>query len=356
MPSLSERDLNGLLEIVGEIHHAEDRPSFRAALIDVLPRVIPAPIISYNEVGWDGRPGVTLVVPELSPDHHELWRRLAYQNPLLERYFATRDGRAYRFSDVVAMPELRALELYRELYRPSGVEHQIAVILPAPPDLIVGVVLSGPEDFTDAQRLVLDLARPHIIQAFANATLLESLRDVLAALTAGLEDSSEAVVVVDADERVQHSTAAGRSAVRLLTGREPMTGDLLPPQLRAPSLLQTNRAVLRVAGGSPVVVRRVAAERGASTVVVFDRGPRHASRALLEGLGLTAREAEVLQAMMRGESTEAISAELGITSRTVYKHAERIFSKLGVSARVAAVSAAWAALDAAPGGGSPDSV
>src|SRR4051812_15294741 len=142
MPTLPERELSGLLEIIGEVHHAEDRASFRAALADVVPRVIPAPIFSYNEVGWDGRPGVSVVRPEQSPEVYETWARLAPQNPLLKHYLATRDGRANRFSDVISRRELHALEIYRELYRPMGVEHQLAVTLPAPPGLVVGVVLS----------------------------------------------------------------------------------------------------------------------------------------------------------------------------------------------------------------------
>ena len=80
---------------------------------------------------------------------------------------------------------------------------------------------------------------------------------------------------------------------------------------------------------------------------MFERGPRRPSRELLEALGLTRRQAEVLAAMMRGTSTDAIAAELGIATATVYKHAEQIFVRLGVNDRLAAVSAAWAALDAA---------
>ena len=55
--SLPERELHGLLEVLGEAHHAEDLAGFRAALLDVLPRVIPAAYTSYNEVGADGRRG-----------------------------------------------------------------------------------------------------------------------------------------------------------------------------------------------------------------------------------------------------------------------------------------------------------
>ena len=79
--------------------------------------------------------------------------------------------------------------------------------------------------------------------------------------------------------------------------------------------------------------------------MMFERGARGVSRSLLTSLGLSPREAEVLQAMMRGSSTAAIATQLKVTNKTVYKHAERIYAKLGVNDRIAAVSAAWAALD-----------
>ncbi len=56
MSTLPERELHGLLELLGEVHHAETLAGFRTALLDVLPRVIPAAYTSYNEVSADGRP------------------------------------------------------------------------------------------------------------------------------------------------------------------------------------------------------------------------------------------------------------------------------------------------------------
>ena len=50
--------------------------------------------------------------------------------------------------------------------------------------------------------------------------------------------------------------------------------------------------------------------------------------------------------MMRGRATAEIAAALAISPRTIHKHAERIYDKLGVHDRIAAVSAAWSALDA----------
>jgi DNA-binding CsgD family transcriptional regulator len=57
---------------------------------------------------------------------------------------------------------------------------------------------------------------------------------------------------------------------------------------------------------------------------------------------LTARELEVLQWLGSGKTDKDIAAILGISPRTVHKHLQRIYQKLGVETRTAAVMRALA--------------
>ncbi len=67
-------------------------------------------------------------------------------------------------------PKRSALKIYTEVYKPMGIEHQIAFTLPHERDRILGVVLARSKtDFTDAERDLLDAARPYLIQAYRNA-------------------------------------------------------------------------------------------------------------------------------------------------------------------------------------------
>jgi DNA-binding NarL/FixJ family response regulator len=59
---------------------------------------------------------------------------------------------------------------------------------------------------------------------------------------------------------------------------------------------------------------------------------------LRERLGLTQREAEILLWISRAKSNREISEILAISPRTVNKHLERIFAKLGIENRAAATS------------------
>jgi DNA-binding CsgD family transcriptional regulator len=52
---------------------------------------------------------------------------------------------------------------------------------------------------------------------------------------------------------------------------------------------------------------------------------------------LTAREREVLDWLAAGKTNRDIAAILGRSTRTVEKHLERIYQKLGVETRTAAV-------------------
>ena len=61
---------------------------------------------------------------------------------------------------------------------------------------------------------------------------------------------------------------------------------------------------------------------------------------LRELLGVTAREAEVLLWVGHGKTTRDIADILGLSPRTIHKHLEQIYTKLGVETRAAAAAMA----------------
>ena len=56
--------------------------------------------------------------------------------------------------------------------------------------------------------------------------------------------------------------------------------------------------------------------------------------------GLTARDREVLHWLSGGKTDRDIACILGISPRTVHKHLQRVYEKLGVETRTAAVTRA----------------
>lgn len=71
------------------------------------------------------------------------------------------------------------------------------------------------------------------------------------------------------------------------------------------------------------------------------------SSAPLQQLGLTTREAEILLWVAQGKTNPEIAIILNIRPRTVKKHLEHIFSKLGVETRTSATRTAIEALTGA---------
>jgi DNA-binding CsgD family transcriptional regulator len=81
--------------------------------------------------------------------------------------------------------------------------------------------------------------------------------------------------------------------------------------------------------GSNEFLLRVAKESGADLPQEFSKD-----------LGLTTREGEVLAWLSKGKTNRDIAQILGLSPRTVDKHLEQIYSKLGVENRTAAAAIA----------------
>jgi DNA-binding CsgD family transcriptional regulator len=59
---------------------------------------------------------------------------------------------------------------------------------------------------------------------------------------------------------------------------------------------------------------------------------------VLEFLGLSRREAEILACIIQGQDNKAIAVKLGIKIDTVRKHLENIYRKLNVQSRTEAIA------------------
>lgn len=177
-----------LLELIGDVCGLLDLDELRWGMLHALHRALPSDYVSLNDVGPTPEQVVSIMEPDAPAHLYDRWREHAQENPLLQRYLRTLDGRAYRFSDLVSQEQLHHLPLYREVYAPLAVEYQLAFNLPAAPDRVLAIALSrGARDYSDAERDFANRARPFLIQAYLNAIAFSSLRsarmrDVVAVL------------------------------------------------------------------------------------------------------------------------------------------------------------------------------
>ena len=77
----------------------------------------------------------------------------------------------------------------------------------------------------------------------------------------------------------------------------------------------------------------------------LEEQPTARQAAAFAPLGLTRREIEVLQWVAQGKTNMEIGSILGLSHRTVQKHLEHIYQKLGVETRTTATVRALKMLD-----------
>ncbi|MCZ7537731.1 MAG: hypothetical protein M5T61_18650 [Acidimicrobiia bacterium] len=109
-----------------------------------------------------------------------------------------------KFSDFMTRRELHRLDIYEHFFHELGVEYQIAVGLPAPRPIVIGLALSRTKrDYTERDRTVLQLMRPHLVQAYRNAQLYTALHDSFEAVTAALASEGRSMLLVHAGDRIE---------------------------------------------------------------------------------------------------------------------------------------------------------
>jgi DNA-binding CsgD family transcriptional regulator len=355
MPVLASRDLGLLLDFLHDAYAVRSRDAFSEHAITRLPVVVPAEIVSYNEVNLPRRRSVVKVSPPglLTPETLGAFERHVDENPLIAHSRRTGDGQALKISDFLTMRQFRRLGLYRELYQPFGVGHQIAVTLPSRSPLVIGFSLNrGRHDFSERERLMLDILRPHLIVAYRNAEAFTDLQRERALAEGALRAVGAELVAISRGGRIRGTTARARAWLSAYFAGAPREGDRLPEDLArwlrsetgkagAADRVPPPRTPLVVEGpGGRLVVRRLA-DRERPTLLLEERRtvPDVVS---LESLGLTRREAQVLAWVAQGKTNAEIADILGTRPRTVHKHLDHIFAKLGVENRTAAAAQALA--------------
>lgn len=99
---------------------------------------------------------------------------------------------------------------------------------------------------------------------------------------------------------------------------------------------------LTLPGAGALVLTVVTALNSDELLIAVKRGERDTSGLFKTRFGLTPREAEVLLWISCGKSNKDIAEILGASPRTINKHLEQIYAKLGVENRTSATALALA--------------
>lgn len=333
MSQVSAADLHDALDFVAEAHSFDDLDAFRHGILPGLQRLLPSDLVGYNEVDPGGE-ALVLTYPWQVPlaINTEL-PRLAHEHPLISIQM-NGDFGAYKISDFLSARQFRGLELYDVLYSQIGAEDQIAFGLQGP--VVIGIAMNRDRrSFSERDRAILDLLRPHLAQAYSRAHERERAGALLAALERGLAERGSAVVLVERDGSLAQLTGG---ALEILGRYFPeRRGAALPVVLTdwlgegalSPFVLSSEAGTLTVK-----------AQAGASATMLTLSDEPALTPERLAPLGLTRRQSEVLGLIAGGAGVERIARELYISVATVRKHLEHVYARLGVHTRAAAIERA----------------
>ncbi len=359
MEQLPQRTIDAIEDFLRKAYATDSLETFADHVARALPAVIDSDVTTFNEVhpargriAWVDEPAGSCEFP----DSIAIFEYHIRDHPLIRHYTQTSDGRATKISDFLTDRQFRGLGLYTEFYRRLGIAHQMAVTLPAPAPVMLGIALNRRRhDFSERDRLALDVLRPRLAHAYETVAMTSRLRRDLDLFACGLRELGCEAFVVDKDGSIGLGTAGAAALLRRyyadLAGDPHALTTLLRRWIR-PHMRQTDASAGFRHPVGPAVIERVIERRGAhltvrviieheEAIVLLDECRTSIDRAAVERYGLTSREIEVLDLVACGNTNHEIAARLEISWRTVRKHVEHIFVKLmAVETRAAAAAKA----------------
>ncbi len=363
MENLAFEDTQNLHQGIQQIYTLHNLDTFGVDALSIVDRLVPSNIPNFHVTHIRTRQITSIFLPSFpgfTPEIDRVIDRHFGEHPIVHHMPQTLNG-AYQISDFISRKELDCFEgLYQQYLRPLGVEDQMTFFLPnvrpdngrqIPPadPILTGFSLHRNwQNFTHRDRLVLNLLRPHLHQAYCNAQQYNKLQQNLSQL----QQSTDCLglVVVDIHGRVQ---SIAPQAILWLESyfSKPTCSWQLPDHLwswikhQLLSLTQDSeppRACLplRIQQAGRELTIRLVVERigvGMQYLLLLDEQILSSSNSL-QVLGLSDRETEVLYLLLQGKENKAISTQLMIRDSTVRKHLENIYRKLGVQSRTEAIA------------------
>jgi DNA-binding CsgD family transcriptional regulator len=355
MERMEQRDLEAFLTIVREIYAHCGLDSFASHIVSTLPKAIPSEWTSYNEVNLRSQTNTYVMEPLPSdfPEAEQIFAQYIPEHPIIMHHQETQDGRALKISDFLTQHKFHRLGLYNEFFQRLEVEHQMAVVLPAPASLVIGIALNrSGKDFSERDRILLNLLGPHLVQAYHNAKAVTRMQQDSARVKRAVEELDRGVIALAEKCRITWCTEQVRRWI-LEYFDPPQRTDQLPESLQR--WIEHQRSLLSEDGSVPPPRKPLVLERAGKRLVVRlveDHSEEDGcfllveeqhvpfSERSLETFGLTHREAEVLLWIARGKTNNEVASALYIIPSTVKKHLEHIYEKFGVESRTEAIARA----------------
>jgi DNA-binding CsgD family transcriptional regulator len=336
---LTHQNLRLLSDSLQKLYQACELEAFPRHVFAAVTPLVRCDYFSYNEFSADGSLTTVHCEPELPEPATQFLLELgpifSKEHPTISYVTRTGSPEPFKITDFTSQRQWRQTRLYSEFYRPLACEYQMAFASPLADGQMALAFNSAGRDYSDEDRQLLELLRPHLLQAHANAQLVTKMSTALRGL-------GGAMVAVSRSGDIEFATG---EALRLLQKYFALpNGAAVLPRRISDWLLKPVGSSLAAAplviykGDGRLKVTLASREGGGACNLLLEEKDDSAEIRRLIALGLTPREAEVLLWVARGKTSGEIATILGSKPATVSKHLDHIYQKLGVENRTSAAA------------------
>jgi len=197
------RTLRAALDLLGAMNEsALDKRVFAQLGVEQLPQLVASEFttLSICHLASGRREVFGLPAGALSEQDRAAFDRHFHEHPLV-RYHAYQGGRGtQRISDSLPIERFRRSALYNDYYRRIRIDHAIALPIYVRDGVLVSFVLNRTRrNFTDRERALLDVLRPHLARVYQRLNRLGGLTareaEVLRWVAAGKSDAQIAAIL-----------------------------------------------------------------------------------------------------------------------------------------------------------------
>jgi DNA-binding CsgD family transcriptional regulator len=337
-----------------ELYKPSDLAAFRRRMVAAANRAFGGEMVCHNELHpASGRSLSILSRPVKGFDQlREAFFAHVQEHPSIQHHIRSDGGdtRAVKTSDFLTQRKWRSQGLYREFYRPlADIRYQLTIGQKIDGWLVFFAVSRSDRDFTEQERMLLTLLRPHFIQAYENARLYSALSRVGEA-TAPREASVEgpAALVCGCEGNILDCNEAAAQVLErwfdwsfekhapLPRPLRQWLGEHLNPNPDSSSMVVPPYRIANALG--ELEVRGAYDGVGRTCQFSFsERLAGNGAASLRSQFGLSLRQTEVLRWLVEGKTNAEIAAILRLGLPTIKTHVSAILDKLGVETRSAAV-------------------
>lgn len=361
METLSSSDIIALNNVISDLYSIREADNFHRRAMSVIKKLVAFDRSSYNKFGTNRSVEVLINRTETEQIGTDKLKD-AFNAYINEHPFFTFNLDESTLLEITDKCHFRKTSLYNEYYRNLGIDSQIIYGLSSSGDNSeVYSLTRGPKSFSDKEKLLLALLKPHVVGAFRNACERTKFMGEVALLEKIAGENEKGVVLLSSDGKIRSVNRRARCWLREYFVISPFNPDELPYKLREwvvkeinspEALMERNKLIVNPLNndtydkGKHLTIRFVSSCDSQSSqydkydisgymLIIKEERP-----SAIDHYGLTPREKEILHWVSMGKSNREINIILGVSQRTVEKHLEHIFDKMGVETRVAAVALA----------------